>query len=252
VGSATPALLIAALVMAGALVVPIYAVPTGRPPPVPAVEGAIHPLLPTRISHVVVILVDCSRMTMDNTSPNFRKMVNYDGEIAKLIVNFSTYKVQEHERQQSAGNRPARLKIFPAIVLTKTDLIREEVLHQLGLPPQIPAQWNSKERREFCEELLRVFLPQTLSQLRGARVEQGGPSFDQAEYFASWIRTVTADAGMAPAAAPKIKLRAAAAGTAVQMDYSVDEYFAFIEFFRRIADQVADSEGEDEQSVVGA
>jgi hypothetical protein len=203
-------------------------------------------------SYVVVILVDCSRMTLDNTSPNFRKMVTYDGEIAKLIVNFATYKAQEHARQQAAGKKSGRLRIFPAIVLTKTDMIRPEVLHQLGLPPEIPTQHNSAERRQFCEELLRIFLPQTLSQLRGARVEQGGPSFDQAEYFASWIRTVTAEGGMAPVAAPRIQLKAPTAGASVQMDYSVDEYFAFIEYFRRIADDVADSEGEDENSVAAA
>jgi hypothetical protein len=200
-------------------------------------------------SYVVVILVDCSRMTMDNTSPAFRRMVQYDGDVAKLIVNFATYKVQEYERQKAAGNKPARLKIFPAIVLTKTDLIRPETLHQLGLPPTIPAEHNSKDRRDFCEELLRVFLPQTLAQLRGARVEKGGPSFDQAEYFASWIRTVTAEAGMAPAAAPKIKLKAPAPGQPAQMDYSVDEYFAFIEYFRKIADEVADYEGADENAL---
>src|SRR5579863_10375077 len=65
-------------------------------------------------SYVVVILVDCSRMTMDNTSPNFRRMVTYDSDVAKLIVNFATYKVQEYERQKAAGKKPARLKIFPA------------------------------------------------------------------------------------------------------------------------------------------
>ncbi len=203
-------------------------------------------------SFAVVILVDCSRMTLDTTSPSFRKMVNYDGEIAKLIVNFATYKSQEFERQKAAGKKPGRLRIFPAIVLTKTDQLGEQLLHQIGLPPEIPAEYDSKERRDFCEELLRVFLPQTLSQLRGARVEQGGPSFDQAQYFASWIRTVTAEGGMAPAAAPRIKLRPPTAGQAAQMDFSVNEYFAFIEYFRRIADDVADLEGEDENSLRAA
>lgn len=200
-------------------------------------------------SFAVVILVDCSRMTLDTTSPSFRKMVNYDGEIAKLIVNFATYKTQEFQRQKAAGRKPGRLRIFPAIVLTKTDQLGPQLLHQIGLPPEIPAQYDSKERRDFCEELLRVFLPQTLSQLRGARVEEGGPSFDQAQYFASWIRTETAEGGMAPAAAPKIKLRPPAPGAPAQMDFSVDEYFAFIEYFRRIADDVADLEGEDDTSL---
>jgi hypothetical protein len=200
-------------------------------------------------SYVVVILVDCSRMTLDQKSPSFNRMVRYDGEIAKLIVNFATYKVQEYERQKASGKKPARLKIFPAIVLTKTDMIRPETLHQLGLATDIPKPRDSAERRTFCEELLRVFLPQTLSQLRGARVEQGGPSFDQSEYFASWIKTVTSDAGMAVAGPPKIQLKAPSAGTSAGMDFSIDEYFSFIEFFRKIADQVADYEGEDANSV---
>jgi phosphatidylinositol-3-phosphatase len=60
VRSGTPALLLAALTMASVLVVPVYAVPTGRPPPVPASADSIHPLFPTRISHVVVILFENS------------------------------------------------------------------------------------------------------------------------------------------------------------------------------------------------
>ena len=203
-------------------------------------------------SYVVVILVDCGRMTLDEKSPNFRRMLHYDGEVAKLIVNFVTYKVQEYERQKAAKRMPHRLRVFPALVLTKTDLLQAQTLHQLGLPIEVPTRRNPEERRKFCEDLLRTFLPQTLSQLRGARVEEGAPSFDDAAYFTSYIRTVTAEGGMALPGAARILIQPATAGTSAQMDYSASEYYAFIEHFRRIADQVADYEGKDSNSVLTA
>jgi len=201
-------------------------------------------------SYVVVILVDCGRMTLDEKSPNFRRMLHYDGEIAKLIVNFVTYKIQEFDRQMAARRMPRRLRVFPAIVLTKADQLQSQTLHQLGLPVEVPNRRSADERRKFCEDLLRTFLPQTLSQIRGARVEQGAPSFDDAAYFTSYIKTVTADGGMALPGPARIAIQAATAGSSAQMDYSADEYFAFIEHFRRIADHVSDYEGRDANSVL--
>jgi hypothetical protein len=201
------------------------------------------------VSRVVVILVDCSKMNLDHKSTPYRHMLRYDSDVTKLVSNFATYKLQEFEHQKAAKRDSAPPVIYPAIILTKTDLIRPEVFHQLGLPNEVPQEYKSKARREFCEGLLRVFLPQTLAQLRGGKV--AGVSFDRAQYFASWVRTVTSDGGMTPAGKPSIRVLPAAAGRAAAMDYSYDEYVAFIEYFRQIAGKVADAEA-DEAGSLGA
>jgi hypothetical protein len=201
------------------------------------------------LSHVVVILVDCSKMTLDNQAPAYKQMLHYDSEVAKLVSNFATYKLQEHQDRKVGRGDGGPPTIFPAIVLTKSDMIQAETLHQLGLPPSPPADHNTKERRAFCEGLLRVFLPQTLSQLRGSKV--AGISFDNAEYFTSWIRTVTADGGMATVGRPTISIKPAQAGQAAQIDFSYNEFVAFIEYFRSIASRLPDTEASDAESLTG-
>ena len=201
-------------------------------------------------SNVVVILVDCGRMTLDRDSPAYKEMLHYDSDVARLIVNFATFKIDEARHRGAAGRSEAPPVIFPAIVLTKTDQIRAETLHELGLPQSIPEGRDRPGRQAFCEGLLRSFLPQTLAQLRGGKV--AGVSFDRAEYFACWIKTVTSDGGMAPVGKPRISLTGPGAGHPAMMDYSRDEYLAFIDYFRRIAKQVADVEAEDEKGLAAS
>ena len=187
---------------------------------------------------------------MDRDSPLYRDMLHYDSDVARPIVNFATYKIDEARHQTAAGRRETSPIIFPAIVLTKTDQIRAETLHELGLPLAIPDGRDRAGRQAFCEGLLRSFLPQTLAQLRGGKV--AGVSFDRAEYFACWIKTVTSDGGMTPVGRPRISLTGPGAGHGAMMDYSRDEYIAFIEYFRRIAKQVADVEADDDKELAAS
>jgi hypothetical protein len=200
-------------------------------------------------SLVVVILVDCSKMTLDHQSPTYRRMLAYDSEVAKLVSNFATYKIEEYANRKGALKTAVPPVIYPAIVLTKIDALRPELLHQLGLDPMPPTEHKSKPRREYCEALLRVFLPQALSQLRGGKV--AGVSFDRAEYFTSAVRTVTADGGMSPVGKQTIAVKPAGQGRAAEMDYSYDEYVAFIEHFRDIAKRIPDIEAENPENLVG-
>ncbi len=201
-------------------------------------------------SYIVVILVDCSRMTLDHDSPQFRRMIGYDGQMAQLISNFVKYKATEFEEQKAAHRLAHRLKIFPAIVLTKTDQLPESLLHKLGLPLTIPEGRKSKERQQFCEFLLSRFFVQTLSLLRGARLADGGPSFDEAAYFTSQIKTRMAEGTEMAAAAPaRISIKPASAAGSAQMDASYEEYQAMIDYFGKVAQQASDFEGESEQSV---
>jgi len=198
-------------------------------------------------SQVVVILVDCGKMTLDNNATSYRQMLRYDSDVTKLVSNFATYKLEEFKHQKTVRKNGPPPIVYPAIILTKTDMIRPEVFHKLGLPTAIPLEYKSKARRAFCEGLLRVFLPQTLSQLRGGKV--AGVSFDRAQYFASWVKTVTSEGGMTPIGKAKINVLSAGAGRAAAMDYSYDEYVAFVEYFRKIAPKIADVETDEAKNL---
>lgn len=189
-------------------------------------------------SHVVVILADCSRMTTAIDSPAFRQMLHYDSEVATLLVSLQTYKKQELSRMVSQGLTGTSSVIYPAIVLSKFDSLRDDVLAKLGLHRGIPEGNATRKRKEYAEALLRVFMPQTLSQIRGGKV--AGISFDHAAYFFSWVRTEAAEAGMQPVGAPRISRKGFSAEGGGEPDFSYDDYVAFIEHFRGIANKIPD------------
>ena len=54
-------------------------------------------------SVVVVVLVDCSKMTTEVDTPVYKKMLRYDSTVAKLLVAFQTYKKQEYDRLKDSG-----------------------------------------------------------------------------------------------------------------------------------------------------
>ena len=189
-------------------------------------------------SHVVIILADCSRMTTAVDSPAFRQMLHYDSEVATLLVSLQTYKKQELQRMKAQGLSDASSVIYPTVVLSKFDSLREDVLAKLGLSRGIPSGHETKKRREYAESLLRVFMPQTLSQIRGGKI--AGISFDHTSYFFSWVRTESAEGGMQPTGAPRITRKGFSAEGGAEPDFSYDDYVSFIEHFRSIADKVPD------------
>lgn len=199
---------------------------------------------------VVVILVDCSKMTTDVDSQLYKRMLKYDGDVATLCVAFQKYKKDEYERMKAQGMKPDAPIIFPAIVLSKFDTLRDEVLARLGLTRGMPPRQKQRERKEYAEALLRAFLPQTLSQIRGGKV--AGVSFDQTTYFISWIHTEKAEGGMAPVGPPRIVRKGFSADGGADIDYSYDEYVAFIEHFRNVANKVPDDVKEADKVSGGA
>lgn len=199
---------------------------------------------------VVVILVDCSKMTTDVDSQLYKRMLKYDGDVATLCVAFQKYKMDEHKRMKAQGMDPGTPIIYPAIVLSKFDTLRDEVLAKLGLSRGMPPREKKRERKEYAEALLRAFLPQTLSQIRGGKV--AGVSFDQTSYFISWVHTEKAEGGMAPVGPPRIVRKGFSAEGGSEIDYSYDEYVAFIEHFRDVANKVPDDVKEADKVAGGA
>jgi len=188
-------------------------------------------------SVVVVVLVDCSKMTTEIDTPVYRKMLRYDSTVAKLIVAFQTYKKQEYERLKDTGVSVDAPIIYPAFVLSKFDTLRDEVLARLGLHRGFPSLDEKRARKEYAEALLRVFVPQTLSQIRGGKVT--GVSMDKAAYFLSWVHTETQE-GMDPVGSPRIVRTGFRPEGGGEPDFSYDEYVTFIEHFRDIAHKIPD------------
>ena len=120
-------------------------------------------------------------------------------------------------------------------MLSKFDSLRDDVLARLGLHQGFPQ--DKKSRREYAEALLRVFVPQTLSQIRGGKV--AGVNMDKAEYFLSWVRTETQE-GMDPVGQPRIVRTGFRPEGGGEPDFSYDEYVHFIEHFRHIAHKIPD------------
>ncbi len=187
---------------------------------------------------VVVILVDCAKLTIDLDSQQYKRMLKYDGDVATLCVAFQKYKKDEFDRMKAQGMRPPAPIIYPVIVLSKFDTMRDEVLAKLGLHKGMPSRERTRERKDYAEALMRAFLPQTLSQIRGGKVV--GVSFDQATYFTSWVHVETGEGGMATVGPPRIIRKGFSAEGGAAIDYSQDEYIAFIEHFRDIANKVPD------------
>ena len=189
-------------------------------------------------AHIVVVIVDCSKMSTEIDSQQFKQMLKYDSEVASLLVSLQTYKRQEWSRMRSQGVLDGAPVIYPAIVLSKFDMISDDVLVKLGLHRGVPQMNEKRKRKEYAEALLRVFLPQTLSQIRGGKVAD--VSFDQAAYFFSWLRTETYEGGMAPVGPPRIVRKGFTADGGADPDFSYDDYVAFVEHFRDIAVKIPD------------
>jgi len=186
-------------------------------------------------SVVVVVLVDCSKMTTEIDTPAYKKMLRYDSTVAKLLVAFQTYKRQEYDRLKESGVKADPPRIYPAFVLSKFDTLRDDVLARLGLHRGFPE--SERARKDYAEALLRVFVPQTLSQIRGGKI--AGVSMDKAAYFLSWVRTETQE-GMEPVGQSKIVRTGFAPEGGGEADFSYEEYVAFIEHFRNIAHKIPD------------
>lgn len=184
-----------------------------------------------------VLLVDCSKMTGGNSGPKFDAMLRYDKRVARLIVNFSEYKAQEWARLQAQGRVRGRPLVFISVFLTQWDQLDEEALARLGLHGTVPPGATSYRRRKYVEKLLRVFMPVTLSQLNGAKLV--GVNLDQTAYFISYVETVKGPDGMAPAGRPRIRVRSAGVDEAAGPVYPYEEYVDFLEYFRRVAKEMA-------------
>jgi hypothetical protein len=176
---------------------------------------------------VLVFLIDSSKITIDNTDPRYKEMLEYDGLMASLISLAAMYRSKKYGIK--AG------KLFPVFVFTKFDTVDKKVLNVLGIA-EIDG-WpieKRKERKEIAERLIKLlkrFYQHTLV------FTQGGPVWDiqlerTYEVFVSYLMTELEEGNPVP------KVVKASDGASYDLVYSRSEYIRFIEYLGKIANEI--------------
>ena len=180
-------------------------------------------------SRVLVFLIDAQKISAKVRSKGYMKMINYDKEMATLISLISSYNSRKKD--------PEQRRIYPVIVFTKFDMVPRATLQAMGLDADYPPVDDMKARRAYSETILKKFYEQTLAYLKGGMLK--GVSFDKAAYFFSEVQTgFNEDQGIE---SPLMK--------GERIDYSYDEYEAFIKYFKKVANDMPDQVKEAQEFV---
>ncbi len=201
--------------------------------------------------HVLVFLIDGSKITVEARSKRYEDMLDYDTVMATLISLVATYKAQKARQMKTAA------RIYPAFVITKFDLIDPKILGAIGLSAQVAISTSkgarslsslfrdneSKERAEYGTKLMDKFFGHTLAQIRGSRLID--VDFDNARYFFSQVKTELNEDGLP---IPTLK---SDQGVSHELNYSDTEYMEFIKYLGVIAKKSPDKNEEGEGDVAG-
>ena len=177
--------------------------------------------------NVLVFLIDSSKITIDDTDPRYKEMLEYDGLMASLISLVAMYRSKKYGIK--AG------KLFPVFVFTKFDTIDKKVLNVLGIA-EIDG-WlieKRKERKEIAERLIKLltrFYQHTLALVYGGTLM--GVELERAEVFVSYLMPELSEEGI-----PVPKVVKAPDGVSYDLVYSRSEYYRFIDYFGKIANEI--------------
>jgi hypothetical protein len=200
----------------------------------------------------LVFLIDGSKITAEaRGSKRYQDMLDYDTVMATLISLVATYKAQRARTSRD------EVKLYPAFVITKFDVIDPKILHEIGLSADYTVMATkvgrgisilfrdneSKERAEYGTKLMDKFFGHTLAQIRGSKLMN--VDLDKARYFFSQIKTQMSEDGMP---IPSLKSEH---GIAHELNYSDSEYLEFIKYLGQVAKKSPDKLEELEGEIVG-
>ncbi|MEM3567384.1 MAG: hypothetical protein QXS83_02315, partial [Thermoplasmata archaeon] len=191
-------------------------------------------------SRVLVILVDCSKITRDPESKEFKMLLEYDTTMASLVSLIAFH--------NSKKSDPKERKIYPVIVFTKFDRIDKSVLEKMRLEPRYPPYMGSsgiyytqdEKRRLYGKTILSTYYQQLAALLKGGLIK--GVSFDEAVYFFSEVHTE-----VHPETGKEVPSLKETEKGAFEVNYSYPEYAGFIRYFRRIVDEMPDEIREEQE-----
>ncbi|OPY32590.1 MAG: hypothetical protein A4E32_01172 [Methanomassiliicoccales archaeon PtaU1.Bin124] len=198
--------------------------------------------------NVLVFLVDLSRVNAEARTERFKEMRNYDVFMATLISAVSKYKSEVFRTS------PDKAKIYPVFILTKFDLLDNEIKKQNNWPMTFAeletekrglfAGLSSKKgfsKEDYAKAILAKYYGDTMALAKGGVL--ANVSFDKSAFFFSEIHTEQNENG-------EIIPRLVTIKGKPELDYSDKEYRGFIDRFREIADKMPD-EVKDEQEFEG-
>jgi hypothetical protein len=190
---------------------------------------------------VLVFLIDSSKITVDNTDPKYKEMLDYDGLMASLISLVAMY------RSSKYGVKPG--KLYPVFVFTKFDTVDKKVLRAIGIPDNFD-RWfaeKGKDRDEINSRLTKFmmrFYEHTLALVYGGTIM--GVELERAQIFVSYLLTELNEDGIS---VPKVIKTPD--GISYELAYSRSEYVRFIEYFGKIAGEVKKTHKEPGTPVTG-
>ncbi|HLF06831.1 MAG TPA: hypothetical protein VI893_06655 [Thermoplasmata archaeon] len=177
-------------------------------------------------STIVVFIVDASKFSVDKESAGFRRLIWYDGFVARLCDAFLQYKTLARANQVS--------EVAPVFVFTKWDRVKPALLKEAGLPAELPKIEDDQGRAGFGRALLAKFLPKTLLKIEKQEIK--GVRFTARAHFFSRLGVEKKEDGSV-----KIKRQMSSGIGGWEPEYSYEEYVAFIEHMRGIASKYPDS-----------
>ncbi len=141
-------------------------------------------------SNIMVILVDCSKLTKDIRSEKGTTMRRYDAEMSQILSRYEEYKANKTSEE-----------LHPIVFFTKMDMMDPEIIdmfpnHSMRDLLDIQKGYDEVEVREDGEKLLKTFLPGLYQNIVGSKVV--GVDLHKAMYFFSWAG-VDGENGVKPA-----------------------------------------------------
>ncbi|MGI0148122.1 MAG: hypothetical protein ACREDF_01135, partial [Thermoplasmata archaeon] len=130
-------------------------------------------------SDVIAILVDSTKLVLDDEEPHVGSIGNYDVAVEALLTAI--------QRSQERGGRNL---LHPIFIFSKFDSVAPEALRVLNLEAAPPGVRNAGPRARYGQALLGRNLPKTMARVRAR--EPRGPKFATPLYFFTWVRTEAA------------------------------------------------------------
>ena len=191
--------------------------------------------------NVLVFLVDSSKIVSDSSDPKYQEMLDYDNLMAELISLVAKYKSRNAKSNKEK-------KIYPVFVLTKFDTVDSKVTKSLGLD-QNYSDWlhnrsRKKDANKFAIRLMKKFFSHTLALIYGGLLMD--VELDKGQFFFSYIGSELNEEGI-----PVPKLLPSRGDMSNELDYSYNEYRAFVEYFGEISKEIGGKSTTPGKYVVG-
>ncbi len=191
--------------------------------------------------NVLVFLIDSSKVTTDNTAPEYKEMLDYDGLMASLMSLVAMYKSRKYGT--NAG------KIYPIFVFTKFDTVDRKVLRAIGIPDNFDSwiKGMSRNRDEINYRLtkfMKRFFQHTLAIVYGGTLL--GVELERAQAFISYLMTELSEDGV-----PVPRVVKAPDNVSYDLVYSKSEYYRFIDYFGKISSEIKKTVKEPGEPVTG-